>query len=170
MKLLKKIICFFLIVASTMAFSAINEKKWIVLIKTYTDERFSLNFPKDPEYSYKQSKDNKKVFVATAAEAGVNYALEVAPNNNDEDPIRKMLDETKQNQNLEIIDYSTSSDRGSRYNKILDLVCLDHTKSQMEKKRIVVTKKNIYQLYTLFNSGEKNDHGYFINSFYIEPS
>jgi hypothetical protein len=170
MNFFKSLVCFLIITLSSFGFSAINEKEWVVFIKSYSNERFCINFPNDPEFFNKPSEGNeKKTFVARASQAGINYTLEVSPNNK-ENYLGKMLDKIKQNQDLEIVDYSISNQTANWNNKILDLACVDHKKSQTEKIRMIFTKNNIYQLHTVFNSSEKNDHNYFINSFFIANS
>lgn len=146
---------------------AINYKDWVVFVKTCQNEQFCVNFPTDPETrSIKPlnfDEDNR--FWAASAEHEVIYCLEVMPKNNNDEYLDDYLKFLKNNSEIEIIDSSFS---GERTNKILDISYFNIKNLLYGKTRLIMTKNNIYSLSTSYNEGEKEDHGYFIASFFVD--
>ena len=163
MRLFKIFICILVVFISSLAFSQINPKEWVVFIKSYKNEQFCVNFPDDPEFfNTVQKSDNEKLFFANAASSGANYSIEVLPTL-DKDYLTKFFSYLKHQPDLEIVNYSFFNGM----NKGLDIEYIDQSKSLSTKTRAIITKNSTYILSTSFKVNEKEDHTYFVSSFSI---
>ena len=153
-----------------MGFSkVINEKQWVVYVKTYRGERFCVNFPKDPTtFSSDLKKNSKeKTFSIETAIDGVNYSLLASPKDH-EDYFSSIIDNLKSRSNIVILDQNLTQMEGKQ---ILDITFKDLEKIKMPvfcKMQTILTKNNVYSLFTSYKEDDKESHNYFISSFQIE--
>ena len=169
MRHFKIVILIFILFISTHIYAAkVNDKEWIVFVKSYRDEQFCVNFPRDPDIldlSINKGDDEGKIFFAKVDNDNVNYSIEVIPNN-DNDYFEELLTSLKNQTNIEIVDHSFSSDK--KNNKIIDISYKDNEHLTLSKTRTIITKSNIYTLFTSSMIGGNEDHKYFITSFFVE--
>lgn len=163
MSYIKKFICILAVFLSCSAFSAqLNPKEWVVFIKSYSTEQFSVNFPDDPEFfSRKKEGGEDKLFFANSASGGVNYSIQVIPNAS-KDFLTDYVSSIKNQSDIEM--KTQAFFKGQNYRGV-DVAYIDKSSSRSIKTRTVTTQKNTYILNTTSNVGEKDDHSYFISSF-----
>lgn len=154
----------FLFSMFTLAFSenrVLNEKEWIVFIKTFNDEKFSVNFPIDPTLNLLKRKNLKEGLFLTSSQDQVHFALETTVNEG-EDYFSILLNELKKDSTIELLEAANAS------GPIFDIHYRDLATDLFCKIRVILTSANVYYLITTFLKEEMDLHDYFISSFRID--
>ncbi len=142
----------------------LNPKEWIVFVKTYGNDKFSINFPVDPRI-LTSNIDDQKVLSIKAEEAGAEYTLQIAPKF-DENAIFDSLEKLKSNASITVLEESFTQ---QEKRKVLSYFYKDEKISKFFKTHIIITDKNVYSFSTSYLEGVKENHKFFISSFYLEP-
>ena len=136
---------------------------WIVFVKVFEKEKFTVNFPREPfSMSYDLKNFEKRCVFLKAKKEGVNYAIQITPKYRDNTKMvfKDILKRFKNFSPLELMEFSFSEN-----GNFLDLFFKDNSLSVFCRTRVIVTKNNIYSLFTFYK--EKEAHNSFIKSFRI---
>jgi hypothetical protein len=168
MKFLRFIIIIFISLSSGLAFAKdINNKEWLVFVKTYGKEKACLFFPDDPKTSsVKELYSGKQYFSAHSVKDGVDYMLKIMPkNSNSKEYFSLLVSSLEKYSNIEMINSSLTEKEDK---DVIDLMYKDLELNEFCKNTVILTDLSIYSLFTSFKEGEKEEHNYFISSFTVD--
>ncbi|KPK33484.1 MAG: hypothetical protein AMS24_00845 [Chlamydiae bacterium SM23_39] len=164
-----RILIVFLLLINCFVFCGdANKFSWDVFVKTYGNEKFIVNFPNDPVCLKFNLKDkNKKGLFIKASEGEIDYVLQVAENYN-EDEKKVLFNILRGLKNFPFVNIVKFSFCEKKDEKFLDVIFQDLFLSIICKAKIIVTKNNIYSLFTSYKNGMDEKHKFFIKSFHLD--